>query len=287
MRRELIVFLVILAVLLVVGLFVRSLMLNIAVGQIKSAFPDCIVSVGSVEFRNIDMLAVTNIEVRKGDALCYRIRSAEINFSLLSVFTRMVPKITVKNGYIIFNSLDKRLKEVIEYPALKPGKGFIARSIVVSNLMLAVNTADWQLTAWADGDITMNRDVVYKANIKLGDLNLAFLAKGLNAAEKVDLSGRLNGNLSLQGENLKIAAIKGDFATAAPGGTLVIKDEEFLKKLAENTKQPLSVIEEGFKDYNFTMGTLRISRDAESIFFHILLDGTKGERDLTIALHGF
>lgn len=287
MRRELIVFLVILAVLLVLGLFGRSLVRNIAVGQIKSAFPGCDVSVRSAEIRNIDMLAITNIEVKKDDALYYRIGSVEINFSPLSLFTGTVPKITVKNGYLIFNSLDKKLKDLIEYPAPKPGKGFIARSVVVSNLMLCVNTADWQLTARADGNITIGKEMTYKANIKLGDLDLAFLAKGLNAAEKVDLSGRLNGNLSLQGENLKITAIKGDFATVAPGGTLVIKDEEFLKKLAENTKQPLSVIEGGFKNYNFTRGTLRISRDAESILFHILLDGAKGERDLTVALHGF
>lgn len=287
MRRELVVLAVILAVVLVVGLFGRYLILNIAVSQLKSAFPGCDVSVGSVEIRSADMFALLDICVKKGDALLYRIKSAEINFSPLSVFTRTVPKITIKNSSLTFNSPDKKLKEIIEYPATKPGKGFIARSVVISDLTVEVNTADWRFTAKTGGNITLGKDITYKADIRTDDFDLAFLPKGLDAAEKMDIKGNMIGSLSLRGEKMKIAEIKGDFSTPLPGGKIVIKDKEFLKRLAENTKQPLSVIEEGFKYYEFTKGTLQVSRNADSIFFHIMLDGAKGKRDLTVTLHGF
>ena len=71
MRRELVIFAAILAVVLVVGLFGRSLMLDIAVSQVKSAFPGYDVSVGSVEIRSADMIALLDIRVKKGDALLY------------------------------------------------------------------------------------------------------------------------------------------------------------------------------------------------------------------------
>ncbi|OGX29653.1 MAG: hypothetical protein A2879_05030 [Omnitrophica WOR_2 bacterium RIFCSPHIGHO2_01_FULL_49_10] len=291
MRRELIVFLVILAVVLIVGLGGRSLILNFAVNQIKGMFPGYDVSIGSADIRNTDMLAISDIVVKKDDAIRYRIKSVEINFSPFSLFTKVIPKVAVKDARLKFNSPDKNLKDLIEYPVAKPGKGFIARSVVISNLMVSVDTADWQLSAGVNGNITAGKEMTYKAEIELGYFDLAFLAKGLNVAEKVELSGRLKGSLSLGGQNLKVTYIKGDFVIypdpSNVEGKLVIKDGEFLKKLAENTKQPLSVIEEGFKNYNFTRGTLRISRDAESILFHILLDGAKGERDLTVALHGF
>ena len=287
MRRELVIFAAILAVVLVVGLFGRSLMLDIAVREIKSAFPGYDVSVGSVEIRNADMFALLDIRAKKGDTLLYRIKSVEINFSPLSLFTRTVPKITIKNGSLEFNSPDKKLKEIIEYPAPKPGKGFIARSVVISNLTVAVNTADWRFTAETGGNLTLGKEITYKVDINMNDFNLAFLPKGLDAAEKMDIKGKMTGSLFLRGENMKITEIKGDFSTTPPGGKLVIKDEEFLKKLAENTKQPLSVIEEGFKNYDFTEGTLRVSRNADSILLHIMLDGAKGKRDITVALYNF
>ena len=293
MRRELVVFAVILAVLLALGLFGRSLVVNTAIGQIKSAFPGYAVSIGSAEFRGADTIAITGIDIKKDDTLHYRIRELGIKFSPLSLFTRIIPKVTVKDGSLEFKSTDKKLSDIIEYPVPKPGKGFVVRSLIVTNTTVVLNTADWKIVSLFDGNMEMRGDITYNAAVTLSDLNLAVLSKGLNAEEKVDLSGHLAGNLSLEGKNLKIAAVKGDFSTVeiepsiGPGGKLVIKDEEFLKKLAENTKQPLSIIEEGFKYYEFTKGTLQVSRNADSILFHIILDGAKGKRDLTVALHGF
>lgn len=293
MRRELIVFAVIIAVVLTLGLLGRTLVLNTAVAQVKGAFPGYDVSIGSAELRNAGLLALTDIDIKKGHTLRYRIKEVGINFSLFSFFTKAIPKVTLKGPYLEFTAPEKDLKEIIEYPASKPGRtskagrAFMARSVVISGLRVALDTADWKLTAEADGDISFGKTVSYKARVKMEDFNLAFLPKGLKAAEKVELAGTMTGEMSLQGEGLKIAAIMGNFSAVAPGGRLVIKDEKLLKKLAENTKQPLVFIEESFRHYDFTEGTLRISKDEDSILFHIMLDGAKGKRDLTVALHGF
>lgn len=243
MRRELIIFAVILAVVLVLGLFGRSLILNIAVGQFRSMFPGYDVSIGSAEVRNVDMVALSNIYVKKGDALSYRVKSVEINLSPLSLFTRVVPKVTVKNSYLEISSRDKKLKDIIEYPVFKPGKGFTAKSIAVLNFNLTLDTVDWTLNTVANGNIEMRK--------------------------------------APAGET----EIKGDFSVVPGGWKIAIKDEAFLKKLAENAKQPPAVIED-LKDFDFTKGALQISGKPGSLLFHIMLEGAKGKKDLTFPLRG-
>lgn len=287
MRRELVVFAVILAAVLVFGLFLRSLAPHIAIGQLKSAFPGYEVSIGSAEFRNAGMIAVTAIDLKKGGTNRYRIKSVEINFSPLSLVTKIIPRIAVKGASVEIISPDKNLADLIEYPVPRPGKSFLVKSVQFSDLVVNLETADWRLNTVADGDIAVGKEIAYHVQIRLDRIDLAFLVKALNADEKVGLNGIMAGSLSLSGKNLKIAEIKGDFSTSPPGGKLVIKDEDFLKRLAENTKQPLEIIKEGFKNYDFTKGTLWVSRDPESILLHIILDGAKGKRDMTVALHGY
>ncbi|MFH0764006.1 MAG: hypothetical protein V1927_03285 [Candidatus Omnitrophota bacterium] len=166
MRRELVVFAAILAVLLVLGLFGRSLITGIAVREIKDAFPGYNVSIGSVELRNIDMLAITGINIKKGKALSCGIKALEIKFSPLSLFTKKVPKITIKGTRLKVDSRNKKLKDLVEYPVFNTGKGFIVRSVVISDLVVWVYTADWRLNVGVDGDIKIHKTPTGDAEIK-------------------------------------------------------------------------------------------------------------------------
>ena len=157
MRRELVIFAVILAVVLTVGLFGRSLVTGIAVREIKDMFPGYDVSVDAAEIRNADMIAITGINAKKGDTLSYRIKALEIKFSPLSLITRKVPKIIVKNSYLEAGPPDKKLKDTIGYPVFKPGKGFAAKSIEVLNFSLTVDMADWKLNTVVNGNIEMRK----------------------------------------------------------------------------------------------------------------------------------
>ncbi|MFA5338689.1 MAG: hypothetical protein WC317_00885 [Candidatus Omnitrophota bacterium] len=287
MRRKSVFFAVIPVILLGLWLFGRPLLVNIAVGQIKSAFPGYDVSIGNAGLRSANTVAITGIDIKKGDTLRYRIKQVEIRFSPLSLFTRIIPEIAVKGGSLEFNSPGKKLRDIIEYPALKPGKAFVVRSLVITGMAVELNTADWKLNAVAGGNMAIGKTIVYDAKIEAGGIDLALLPKGLNAEGRVEMKGIMSGAITLRGEQEDITDIKGDFSTAAPGGSLVITDKEILKRLADNTKQPLSLIEDSFGNYDFTKGTLGISRSEDSILLHVILEGAKGKRDVTVALHGF
>lgn len=244
MRRELVIFTAILAILLVAGLVGRSLILNFAVNQIKGMFSGYDVSIGSADIKNIDMLAIDDIVVKKNDAILYKVRSVEINFSPFSLFTKKVPKITVKGARLKVDSRKKKLKDLVEYPVFNSGKGFIVRSVVISDLTIWVYTADWRLNVGVNGDIKIHKTPT-------GD-----------------------------------AEIKGDFSILPGSEKLAINDEDFLKRLAEKTKQTPAVIED-LEGYDYTKGMLRISGKPGSISLHVMLDGAKGKKDLTIPLSGF
>ncbi len=251
MRREIIIFAVILAVVLTVGLYGRSLITGIAVSEIKNIFPGYDVSIGSAEIRNADMIAINGINAKKGKGLYYRIEGLEIKFSPLSLFTKKVPKITVKNSYLDVNSWnkklqtwDKKLKDAIDYPVFRPGQGFMAKSITVLNFNLTLDTADWKLNTEVSGNIEIRKTPAGETEID------------------ADLS-------------------------TVPGnaGKIAISDEAFLKRLAENAKQPLAAIED-LKNFDFTEGTFQISGKPGSLLLHVTLKGLKGKKDLTFPLRG-
>ncbi len=243
MRREIVIFAVILALVLGVGLFGRSLITGIAVKEIKEMFPGYNVSIGAAEIRNADMIAITGIKATRGADLSYRINGLEIKFSPLSLFTRKVPKIIIKNSLMEVSSVDKKLKDVIGYPVFNPGKGFTAKSIVILNFNPILETADWKLNTVVGGNIEIRK--------------------------------------TPSGET----EIKGDFSVAPGSWNIAIKDEAFLKRLADNAKQPLADIED-LKDFDFTEGTLQISGKTGSLVFHMTLKGVKGKKDLTFPLRG-
>lgn len=242
MRRELVVFSAILAVLLALALAIRPFMLNVATTWIKNAFPGYEVTVGDVEMRNIDMISVTGIKIRTEPTLLYRIKSVDIKFSPLSLFTRTIPKVTVKNTDLQFNAPDRDFKDVIIYPALKQCKGFSVKSIAVLNLVAMARTDDWKFNVGFDGNMEIRKT-------PSGDTE-----------------------------------IEGDFSSA--GGKLSIRDEAFLKRLAEKTKQPFSAVED-LKDYDYTKALLHISGKPGSVLLRVILDGKKGKKDLTVPLSGF
>ncbi len=243
MRREIVIFAVILALVLGVGLFGRSLITGIAVKEIKEMFPGYNVSIGAAEIRNADMIAITGIKAENGKGVSYKINSLEVKFSPFSLFTRKVPKIFVKSLNLEIISPEKKFKDAVGYPVFKPGKSFTAKSVTVLSFGMTVDTADWKLNALCDGNIE---------------------------TRKAPSGG---------------TEIEGNFSTVQRGGNIAIKDEAFLKRLAEGSNQPPAAVED-LKDYNFKECTLQISGKTGSPVFHITLEGAKGRKDLTFPLRG-
>lgn len=287
MKREFLIFAAIIAIILVATVSFRTVVLNVAKNRLKGAFPGYKVSIENAEVKSADMISLTGIRLEKGSTNLYRIKEVDIRFSPLSFFTRVIPKAYIRNAQLAVDSRTRKLKDLIEYPAPKPGAAFLVDSLEIEDLSLSFHTSDCDMSAILWSDLSVNKQITYNANFKLNYIDLGLLVKGLGASDKLDLTGAMKGALYLEGKDLKITAIKGEFTTEEPGGSILIKDDEFIKMLAERSKQPVEMIRDSFKSYDFTKGTLEITRDNESILLHVMLDGQKGKRDLTIALHGF
>ena len=103
--------------------------------------------------------------------------------------------------------------------------------------------------------------------------------------DKVEMTGRLGGVVSMSGSGAVINEMEGDFFTDKNGGTLIIKDNKFLENISKDTKQPLDIIVESFKNYNYNSGILKLYLSNGNLVLNIDLNGEKGKRDFTVVLH--
>ncbi len=287
MKKAFLIFTAILVAILIIGLLGRALILDFAVKQLKGAFPGYQVTVGSAEIKNAGLISFGNIEVKKGAANRYRIKELDIRFTPLTLFNRSIPKIAVNECSIVISSRSEKLKDLIEFPSPKPGALFIVDSLEINGLVLEIHTLDCDINAALHAAMSIKEGISYNAVLKLNSINLGLLAKFLEASDKVEIEGSMNGELFFSGKDLRINEIKGEFKTEASGGTIAIKDEEFIKALAERSKQPVEMIRDSFKFYNYTKGTLSVSREKDSILFHLVMECLQGKRDLTVTFHGF
>jgi len=171
MRREIVIFAVILALVLGVGLFGRSLITGVAVKGIKDAFPGYDVSIAGTEVRGADMVAITGISIKKDKTFSCTIKGLEVKFSPLSLFTKKVMTVTIKNTSLEIVSRDKKLKDIIGSRAPGSGKGFSAKFVVMSNLNLKLDTADLLLITGAEGNMETFKAPAGEIEIK-GDFSI-------------------------------------------------------------------------------------------------------------------
>ncbi|MDD5737707.1 MAG: YdbH domain-containing protein [Candidatus Omnitrophica bacterium] len=287
MKKEFIIFASIIVVIAVLALIGRLLITDFAVKQIKGAFPDHTVTVGNAEIKSIDLISFSDIDIAKGDTNRYRVKELDIRFTPLTPFNRTIPKVSVDGCSIVVSSPKGKLKELVQFPKPKAGAMFIIESLEINDLVLEIHTSDFDTSALIRANAAVGRDISYDAVVKLERINMGHLAKMLGAGEKVDISGKMGGEISLSGKDFKIDAIKGEFKAMSPGGTVIIKDEEFIQNLAKQAKQPVEVIRDSFQNYNYTSGALSVSKDEDAILLHLFMEGMQGKRDLTIAFHGF
>ncbi|MFA5336521.1 MAG: hypothetical protein WC324_06350 [Candidatus Omnitrophota bacterium] len=287
MKKEYIIFACILAALLILGIAGKSLILGAALNQLKGSFPGYKVTVGNAEIKSVDLISFSDIDISKGDTNRYRVKELDIRFTPFTLFNRTIPKISLDSCSIYIKSPKGKLKELVRLPEAGAGALFIVDSLEINDLVLDIHTADVDLNAVIRADASIKKEISYNAVMKLNSVNLGLLAKSLGASEKVDISGSMSGDISLSGKDMRLDAIKGEFTSDELGGTIIIKDEEFINTLAKQSKQPVEMIRDSFKLYNYTKGTLSVSKEKDAILLHLKLDGPKGKRDLTIAVHEF
>jgi len=139
------------------------------------------------------------------------------------------------------------------------------------------------------GDLTfrIGKEKEYLANLEFINLDLEKFVDDFNLENKFQITGSLNGAMNFKGKGFDINALTGDFSAAEYGGILVIKDTRFLENLARNSKQPLDILMESFKDYHYNTGMMRLYLDRGNLVLDMELNGEAGRRNLNITLHDF
>ncbi|MCX5692633.1 MAG: YdbH domain-containing protein, partial [Candidatus Omnitrophica bacterium] len=135
--------------------------------------------------------------------------------------------------------------------------------------------------------ITLDQDMDYSLRLNTQGVEIKRFVDGMELNEKFDMTGRLGGVFYLSGKGQDIKDIKGDFNTDAPGGVLIMKDKTFLENVAKQSNQPLDIIVESFRNYNYNKGILSLYINDGNLVLDIKLNGEAGERNLTAVLHEF
>lgn len=138
-----------------------------------------------------------------------------------------------------------------------------------------------------DLDIKIDKQVRYLVNLRCSDLDIESFVWDFNLRDKFTMTGRLNGDLKLSGLGARLEILGGNFSTLSPGGTLVIKDTKFLENMARNSRQPMDLLVESFKNYEYNKGLMGLSLEGNNVILKIGLEGKTGKRDLNVVLHDF
>ena len=136
-------------------------------------------------------------------------------------------------------------------------------------------------------NISLNQDMNYNLRLNSQGLEIRRLVNDMEFNEKFDMTGRLDGTFYLSGKCQDIKDIKGDFRADKNGGVLVIKDKAFLENVAKQSNQPLDIIVESFRNYNYNNGMIKLFMESGNIVLDLKLDGGAGKRSLIIILHDF
>jgi hypothetical protein len=166
----------------------------------------------------------------------------------------------------------------------------IAGSVLVKDnvvFLKAFSAKGFGGTVSGDMSYRMDKDRDFAVDLNAVGLDLATFVREMKMEKKFQMAGGLSGKVALAGNGLAPIRVNGDFSTDAKGGVLVIKDTSFLENMAKNSGQSLDVLMESFKQYQYDIGLMRLSADADNLMLDIILEGSSGKRNFNVVLHGF
>ncbi len=134
----------------------------------------------------------------------------------------------------------------------------------------------------------------YSTKLKLYEFNLKTFVD-IFELEQFEITGLIDGKISLQGAGKKIRDVHGDFRSITPGGIIQIGNlEKFLNSLPEGDKttarlkQELKgkwkVFVESMRNYLYTDGVAHIGFSGNNIVLLFLLNGPTGMRNFSLSI---
>jgi hypothetical protein len=306
-KKTLLALIIFFVVIFITGyFFTKPIILSISRMKLEAVFKGASVSVKDCSFKP-RLVSFYNIEVKKDKAYDIKIEEAGIAYDFKTLFKKNIAKVSLNNVLVDINPLKTFSAERIDILNLNPDSaGLYIPRINYDNLKTGEikSSAKFRDNAisisplsidFLGGTIAGDLNILilsggivrYDFNLKALNLNIRSFVEDFKLIDKFEMTGRLEGAMSLAGSGQAVNELNGAFFTAKPGGVLIIKDTKFLENVAKNSKQPLDIIVESFKNYNYNSGILKLYMDNGNLVLDVNLNGQAGKRNLTIVLHNF
>lgn len=139
----------------------------------------------------------------------------------------------------------------------------------------------------AELDLKLDKEAQYLINLKCINLDTEKFVQDFEFDKEFKMSGMFSGDIKLKGKGAAIEVLGGNFLAHPSGGTLAIMNTKFLENIALSMHQPVDLIVESFRNYQYNVGVMSLSFEHNNVMLKISLDGKTGKRNLNVVLHNF
>lgn len=255
----------------------------------KTASPG--IKIGGVKVENL------RLNIRSGDLNFDGAASAEIDLAgkavdsmEAKVFSADYQGVKVEGVSVAFQkgrapgrlSIRQVLYNKLKIKNIQGGIDIGAASVSVDPL--SAETLEGRVSG--QGTLAFDKGMAYSLALDVTGVDLAQFVSDFELQERVGLTGKISGRIAVDGQGPVFHIAEGTLKSLE-GGTLVIKDETILQNLAQRSQQSMGLLVDGFKDYHYNIGVMKLSSDQGNLIGEVSLEGEKGRRDLTVVLHNF
>lgn len=292
--------------LLLAAVSAKPFVLVFAREQIQKTFEADKIDIKSCDVNIFRQVSFHDVNVKKTGAYNFKAGRITIEFTLWSLLGRRIGALSLQD--VAFNTL-KGTPFSIDQGNLRineegpPGTLFIQKlrydKLQVQNIRASTRKSGEEITLEAlsgqvlngmiEGGVTFKiaKDSVYLAKLNFINLDLTEFVQKFDLKKTVEMSGRLSGMVALNGRGTKIEILKGNLGSSSDGGTLTIKNKNFLETLAKNNEQPLDIVVDSLTDYNYNTANMLLRLDREDLILDMAFDGKTGKRHITVVQHDF
>lgn len=197
-------------ILALVYLLINPLIIFLAKRQLSGTFRESQVSLGGCRFTPVSRLSFSEINIKRKQFYDFRIKTAEINYSLASLLRGNILNISLKQARLSVNLPQKAVSELKQYLNLGPPSGFRIDSLELSDINLDFNTKDLAIKSVFSCRLDLAARSIDYLDFQVESLGIAGVKlsnASLRAAQNLPAGNLDIGQLKY--DKLKIAAIKG------------------------------------------------------------------------------
>lgn len=254
-------------------IFWKALVLNFAENEFRAVFRGYSVRIGSRDIAP-GTLVFRDIDITTKGRQFLTIKEFRLNFTIPSLVRDRAAEFSIEETVVYAKLKIPEVRGLAKY-----AKGTLTLGNVSAQILSGI--------AEGGAMIKPGKTPYYSVDLKLKDIRLEKVVEVFELNEKIDITGIVSGSLELSGEGSVLTGLKGKLETSPKGGTLTIKNKEWLDAIALYAKQDLSMIVENFKNYHYNEGNAGLGLDGTSVIVDAHLSGEAGKRDLLITLHDF